>query len=161
MNCSKIIKYIFWFPNIYFKLKSIQWFLTFKKADLQETKKTRIMDSIGMKFGKPLLLWTLILMVPTVFENFDFQANLSQSIILRRRMRFLGSRMWLWSQFFCTYTIFGPQYDDLKVFRKFETFGKFRNKIRVPPICWSVQVSNRTFANDGTKFYSFKILENF
>ena len=82
-----------------------------------------------MKFGKPLLLETLITMVPTVFGNFDFKGNFSQSIISRRFMRLLDSRMCPWTQILCVGTIFGPEYDGPRVLRKFETFGKFRNKV--------------------------------
>ena len=35
----------------------------FSKAKLQETKDTTIKTFFGMKFGGPLLLWTLIMMV--------------------------------------------------------------------------------------------------
>ena len=129
--------YIPWFRNIYFVLKSIQWFPIFKKAKLQESKNTRKMEPIWMKFGKHLLLWTLITMVPTVFENFDFEGNFSQFIISRRWMRFLDSRMCLWTQILCTGTIFDPEYDGPRVLPKFETFGKFRNKVWVPPFTLS------------------------
>ena len=34
----------------------------------------------------------------------------------------------------CVGTIFGPEHDGPRVLRKFETFGKFRNKVWVPPV---------------------------
>ena len=92
------------------------------------------MERIWMKFGKPLLLWTLITMVPTVFEKNHFKGYLSQSIISRCWKRLLDSRMWPWTQNLCAGSIFDPEHDGPRVSRKFETFGKFRNKVWVPPI---------------------------
>ena len=132
MKYLKNIVCIFWFRNICFKLRLFKWFPIFKKAELQETKYTRKMEPIRMKFGKHLLLWTLITMAPTVFENFDFEGNFSQSII-SRRWRLLESRMFLWTQILSAGSIFGPEHDGARVFPKFETFGKFRNKVWVPP----------------------------
>ena len=92
------------------------------------------MERIWMKFGKPLLLWTLITMVPTVFEKNHFKGYLSQSIISRCWKRLLDSRMWPWTQNLCAGSIFDPEHDGPRVSRKFETFGKFRNKVWVPPV---------------------------
>ena len=125
--------YIFWFRNIYFVLKSIQWFPIFKKAELQESKNTRKMEPIWLKFGKHLLLWTLITMVPNVFEKNHFRGNFSHFTISRRWMWFLDSRRCLWTQILCTGTIFDPESDGQRVSPKFQTFGKFRNKVWVPP----------------------------
>ena len=35
---------------MYFKLRSFEWFPIFKKAEVQETKNTRKMEQIWMKF---------------------------------------------------------------------------------------------------------------
>ena len=92
------------------------------------------MEPIWMKFGEPLLLWTLITMVPTVFGNFDFKGNFSQSIISRRLRRLLDSKMCLWTQILYATTIYSPEHDGPRIWPKLETFGKFWNKVWVPPI---------------------------
>ena len=80
-----------------------------------------------MKIEKPLLLWTLITMVPKVLENFDAKDNFSHSIISRRWMRLLDSRMCVWTQILCEGTIFDSWHDDRKNFLIFKNFGKSRN----------------------------------
>ena len=114
--------------------KNDLWFPIFKKAELQETKNTRKMEPIWMKFWKHLLLSTLITMAPTVFENIDFEGNFPQFIISRRRKRLLESRICWWTQILCLGSIFGSEHDGLGVLPKFEPFGKFRNKVWVPPV---------------------------
>jgi len=41
--------------------------------------------------------------------------------------------MCVWAQILCAGDIFGTQHDALKIFEKFENFGKFRNKVWVRP----------------------------
>ena len=50
-------------------------------------------------------------------------------------MRFFGSGISPWTQISYEGTIFDAEYDDLKIFRIFENFGKSRNQFWDPPIC--------------------------
>ena len=45
------------------------WFPILKNSELQRAKNTRICNYFFVKIEKPLLLWTLITMIPLVFEN--------------------------------------------------------------------------------------------
>ena len=127
---SKIKIYTKWlFSNV--------WFPILKNSELQRAKNTRICNYFCMKIEKPLLLWTLITMVPLVFENFDFKGYLSHSIFWKCLMRFFGSGTSPWTQISYEGTIFDAEHDDLKIFRIFENFGKSRNQFWDPPICKS------------------------
>ena len=88
-----------------------------------------------MKIEKPLLLWMLITMVPKVLKNFDAKGNFSHSIISRRWMRLLDSRLCIWTQILSEGTFLDFWHDDLKNFPIFKNFGKSRNQFWDPPKC--------------------------
>ena len=74
-------------------------------------------------------------MVPTVFENFDFKGKFSQSIPYFHDTECDNSILGCaYGLKICVGTIFGPEHDGPRVLRKFETFGKFRHKVWVPPV---------------------------
>ena len=62
---------------------------------------------------------------------------LSQSKVLRCSMSFLGSRTCSWTQISSEGIIWDNKHEEPKVFWIFENFGKFRNKIWVPPLSQS------------------------
>ena len=126
--------YIFWIQNLYFQLHIIWWSAILKIAELQEAENTRIVRSFFMILGEEVLLGTLITMVQTVLEKNDFKGYLSHSQILKLFVLFLESETSPWTQILGEAIIFDNKHVDLKVFRKFENFGKSRNNIWVPPI---------------------------
>ena len=110
--------------------KNNSWFPIFK-AELQKTKSTRIMLRIWMKFGRPLLLWTLITKWHEQFLKKCVKGHLSHFIILRRKNRLIESRICLWREIFGAEPIFGPWPKSRGVSSKFEIFVKFLNKVSV------------------------------
>ena len=73
-------------------------------------------------------------MVLKVFKNIEAKGNFSHSIISRRWMRLLDSRMCVLTQILHEGTIFDSWHDDRKNFSIFKNFGKSRNLFWVPPI---------------------------
>ena len=126
--------YIFWNYYLHSQLCKIWWFLIFKIAELNEAKTTRILTSFFMGLGQDVLLSTLITMIKIFLENNNFKGCLSQSKVSRCSTPFLGSRTCPWTQISPEGIILDNKHDEPKVFWIFGTFGKFRNKIWVPPI---------------------------
>ena len=76
-------------------------------------------------------------------ENNNFKGCLSHSQIRRCSIRFLGSRKRPRTQTSSEGTILDNKHDDPKVFWILENFGKFRNKIWVPPNKENVNILKR------------------
>ena len=130
---------------------------------------TRICSYFCMKIEKPLLLWTLITMVPLVFENFDFKGYLSHSIFWKCLMRFFGSGTSPWTQISYEGTIFDAGHDDPKTFQIFENFGKSRNQFWDSTLClegyfenftnvWNLEKFETVYECKNLDFQSFESL---
>jgi len=131
IHCWIIILYIFLFCYLLSELNKIPWFPILKNSELQRAKNTRICNYFCMKIEKPLLLWTL--MVPLVFENFDFKGTFPTLYFENVWCDFLGSWTSPWTQISHEGTFFDAEHDDFKNFRIFENFGKSRNQFWDPP----------------------------
>ena len=147
--------YIFWFRYLYFLLDIILWFPISWLAQLQGAKNTWKCNCFSMALGEVLLRSTLITMAPSVFQKTNFKGYFSQSQTSKCLMRFFGSETGPWAQISWEGTIFHVEHDDRKIFPIFENFGKYRNKVWVPPIMvdrFQVEVRNTRTVDTSSRF---------